>query len=78
MPYNNTKEFIDETTTFMQGDGISVGIICMWSGLLNNIPIGWILCDGSNGTPDLRNSFIKSVGTGEDPGAGREQPDKKS
>ena len=28
----------------------------------------WQLCDGSNGTPDLRNSFIKSIGAGEQPG----------
>ena len=34
------------------------GIIAMWSGLISNIPTGWNLCNGSNGTPDLRNKFI--------------------
>lgn len=34
------------------------GIIAMWSGVISNIPTGWYLCDGSNGTPDLRNKFI--------------------
>ena len=34
------------------------GIIAMWSGLISNIPTGWHLCNGSNGTPDLRNKFI--------------------
>src|SRR3989304_8183330 len=36
-----------------------VGGIIMWSGLLVNIPNGWALCDGMNGTPDLRGQFIK-------------------
>ena len=38
------------------------GIIVMWSGTHNNIPKGWNLCDGTNGTPDLRDRFI--VGSG--------------
>jgi len=34
------------------------GIIVMWSGSIRNIPSGWALCDGKNGTPDLQNRFI--------------------
>lgn len=34
------------------------GLICMWSGSIYNIPGGWQLCDGQNGTPDLRSRFI--------------------
>jgi hypothetical protein len=34
------------------------GVICMWSGNISTIPNGWLLCDGSNGTPDLRSRFI--------------------
>lgn len=45
------------------------GAIIMWSGSLASIPSGWALCDGGNGTPDLRNRFIFGVNTGEDPGA---------
>lgn len=44
------------------------GLIIMWSGTLAQIPYGWRLCDGTNGTPDLRNKFIYGVDTGEDPG----------
>lgn len=47
---------------------IPKGIICMWSGLLEDIPSGWHLCDGNDGTPDLRNRFI--VGTGSKYGVG--------
>ena len=35
---------------------IPVGMIVMWSG--SSVPNGWALCDGTNGTPDLRNRFI--------------------
>src|ERR1051325_8034731 len=38
---------------------IPTGIICMWSGLVANIPTGWLLCDGNNGTPNLSGKFIK-------------------
>jgi len=41
----------------------------MWSGTLATIPSGWILCDGTNSTPDLRNRFIYGVSSGENPGA---------
>lgn len=45
------------------------GAIIMWSGSLASIPSGWQLCDGSNGTPDLRNRFVCGVNDGENPGA---------
>ena len=40
---------------------IPKGIIAMWSG--STIPTGWALCNGSNGTPDLRDRFIVGSGT---------------
>lgn len=35
---------------------IPVGLICIWSG--SEVPDGWSLCDGTNGTPDLRGRFV--------------------
>jgi hypothetical protein len=35
----------------------------MWAGLVANIPAGWLLCNGANGTPDLRDRFIKGSDT---------------
>lgn len=35
-----------------------VGSILYWSGSIDTIPEGWALCDGQNGTPDLRERFI--------------------
>ena len=34
------------------------GVIVAWSGLISAIPSGFVLCNGSNGTPDLRNRFL--------------------
>ncbi len=48
---------------------IDPGLIVMWSGSLASIPAGWILCDGTLGTPDLRGRFIYGVASGENPGA---------
>ena len=39
------------------------GLIAIWSGSLGSIPSGWVLCNGQNGTPDLRNSFILGAGS---------------
>lgn len=44
------------------------GVIVMWSGTLATIPDGWHLCDGTNGTPDLRDRFILGVPPGQEPG----------
>lgn len=45
------------------GPGMPSGVIVMWSGAANAIPAGWLLCNGSNGTPDLRNRFIVGAGS---------------
>jgi microcystin-dependent protein len=39
------------------------GVIVLWSGSIGSIPAGWVLCNGSNGTPDLRNRFIVGAGS---------------
>ena len=38
------------------------GSIVMWSGSVASIPAGFTLCDGTNGTPDLRNKFVIGAG----------------
>ena len=44
------------------------GGIIVWSGTLGNIPGGWALCDGANGTPDLRDRFVYGAGREEEVG----------
>ena len=42
---------------------IPTGCIVLWSGSTGSIPATWYLCDGTNGTPDLRNSFVVGAGS---------------
>jgi microcystin-dependent protein len=42
-------------TSFLN-NSVPKGIIVAWTG--NDAPKGWSLCDGNNGTPDLRGRFI--------------------
>jgi hypothetical protein len=43
-------------------DLVPRGAIVMWAGLLTQIPGGWLLCDGTNNTPDLRDRFVVGAG----------------
>lgn len=47
---------------------IPSGIIFLWHGAIVNIPPGYVLCDGNNGTPDLRDKFTVGAGNLFDPG----------
>jgi hypothetical protein len=42
---------------------VPAGVIVMWSGSIASIPSGWFLCDGANGTPDLRDRFVVGAGS---------------
>ena len=48
---------------------VPAGAIIMWHGLIANIPSGWVLCNGSNGTPDLRGQFVQGAANGVEAGA---------
>ena len=41
--------------------GLPIGTILPYVGNLANIPSGWHLCDGSNGTPNLSGRFLEGV-----------------
>ena len=55
---NGAKTIIGTTEYFM----VPKGAIIIWSGSVNDIPAGWVLCDGTNGTPDLRDRFVLGAG----------------
>src|ERR1700681_1208817 len=44
------------------------GAIIAWNAKAGTIPAGWAVCNGSNGTPDLRNRFLMGVGSFADVG----------
>ena len=65
------------TATSFSGDGSNLtgisafvsGMIMLWSGAQNAIPSGWVLCNGSNSTPDLRDRFVVGAGNNYSVGA---------
>jgi len=44
------------------GSGFPSGGIIMWSGSIASIPSGWYLCDGNNGTPNLKDRMVIGAG----------------
>ena len=40
---------------------VPVGAIAIWSGTTGSVPTGWYICDGNNGTPDLRDKFLRGA-----------------
>lgn len=59
-----TAQKLDASINFFPSGGI-----VMWNGSALNIPSGWALCDGTNGTPDLRDRFIVGAGRNYSPNA---------
>jgi len=60
----NTYDNIAGILTTQQSVAPSLpsGCILVWSGSIGSIPAGFVLCDGTNSTPDLRNSFVLGAG----------------
>ena len=58
LPFMNFSATDANNATSNQAGSVAfpTGFIGMWSG--NTVPTGWYICDGTNGTPDLRNQFI--------------------
>jgi hypothetical protein len=42
---------------------VPTGAIILWSGSIGSIPTGFVICDGANSTPDLRDRFILGAGS---------------
>jgi hypothetical protein len=64
---NGTSDTQVATTQFVQNTVsnaslVPSGAILLWSGSVASIPAGWLLCDGTNSTPDLRDRFVVGAG----------------
>lgn len=59
----------DLTSRLLGFKGVPQGAIIMWSGAYDDVPSGWRLCDGTNGTPNLVSRFIIGAGAGLQVGA---------
>lgn len=44
-------------------EGIPTGVIVLWSGSIASIPSGFVLCDGTNSTPNLQDRFVIGAGS---------------
>jgi hypothetical protein len=60
---NNTQIATTAFATTVAAAAFPIGGIILWSGSVASIPSGWALCNGSNGTPDLRNRFVVGAGS---------------
>jgi hypothetical protein len=60
---NNTQVATTAFVTTAVAASFPTGGIILWSGSVASIPSGWALCNGSNGTPDLRNRFVVGAGS---------------
>jgi microcystin-dependent protein len=70
---NNPSETLEvignvKAQSFIGQGALVRGMIIMWSGAINAIPNGWALCNGQNGTPDLRDRFVVATGSTYNPG----------
>lgn len=43
-------------------NSVPTGAIFLWSGAANALPTGYVLCNGSNSTPNLQNRFVVGAG----------------
>lgn len=70
--WNDSKDSINASWVKIWHSGnlspVPIGGIILWSGSVASIPSGWALCNGSNGTPDLRNRFVVGAGSTYRPG----------
>lgn len=65
-PWNAVpKNYVDNAVNIH----LPIGSIIMWNNTVGSIPAGWQVCDGTNGTPDMRDRFPMGSG-GSVPGAG--------
>lgn len=65
----DAKAVTVSVTPGLQERLIPSNTIMAWNGTAANIPAGWVLCNGQNGAPDLRDRFILGAGGQEQPGA---------
>ena len=56
------KRLVSVPYALNASSGIPHGVIVMWSGSQASIPTGWALCDGQNGTPNLKDRFVIAAG----------------
>ena len=73
LTYNPVTNTLNVPNISGNGSGLSgiesfvTGMIILWYGNTGNIPTGFVLCDGNNSTPDLRDRFVVGAGSAYSP-----------
>lgn len=62
LDYEGCKRLVNKIVALVSKEVTPIGTIVMWSGSTSQIPTDWALCNGQNGTPDLRGRFILGAG----------------
>ena len=62
LKYENNKISAKVNGVDKEIGGVPVGTVLFWYGKLADMPEGFALCDGTNGTPDLRDRFVVGAG----------------
>jgi hypothetical protein len=65
VPSDGTRATVGGLRILAQGDPIpafTIGMVMMWNASIPDIPAGWHICDGTSGTPDLRDRFVLGAG----------------
>lgn len=65
---NNIVEYMATQVAIISPLTVPKGMIAIWSGQAKDIPNGWHLCDGNEGTIDLRDKFV--LGSDDNNGSG--------
>jgi len=67
-PSTNTLKVGNIIDSSGNASAFVTGMIILWYGNTGNIPGGWVLCNGQNSTPDLRDRFVIGAGNNFNPG----------
>ncbi len=67
-PSTNTLKVGNIIDSSGNASAFVTGMIVLWYGNTGNIPGGWVLCNGQNSTPDLRDRFVIGAGNNFNPG----------
>lgn len=60
--FNGSEMTVSNLNVTGKFNMLPTGSIIAWAG--TTVPGGWVICDGSQGTPDLRGRFILGAGQG--------------
>jgi hypothetical protein len=57
-----TARWVELRVLALMNQFIPHGIIAIWYGQFTDVPAGWVVCNGLNGSPDLRDRIVLAAG----------------